>query len=143
MAQTARNQVLNLQDTGCPAKDLIHHRDDKYPTPLDTTLADAGIQVVLTGIHVPRTNALTDRWVRTCRHELLDHTLIRNQRHLLHALHEFEDFYNTHRPHQDITKARPLPPLPEPIADPDRLAHLNIRRPDRLDGVPHQYEHAT
>jgi len=33
-------------------------------------------------------------WVRTCRRELLDRTLICNQRHLLHALQEDEQFYN-------------------------------------------------
>jgi putative transposase len=32
--------------------------------------------------------------VQTCRHELLDRTLIWNQAHLLHALAEFESFYN-------------------------------------------------
>ncbi|MER7009216.1 hypothetical protein ABT297_40080 [Dactylosporangium sp. NPDC000555] len=35
-------------------------------------------------------NSTMERWVRTCRRELLDHTLIWNQRHLLHALREFE-----------------------------------------------------
>jgi hypothetical protein len=39
-------------------------------------------------------NALMGRWVQTCRRELLDRTLIWNQRHLLHALREFEAFYN-------------------------------------------------
>jgi hypothetical protein len=69
--------------------------------------------------------------------------LIWNQRHLLHALREYEIFYNTHRPHQGIANARPLAPLPEPIADPDRLARLNIHRRDRLGGVLHEYEHAA
>ncbi|MEV0136301.1 hypothetical protein AB0H83_48725 [Dactylosporangium sp. NPDC050688] len=31
---------------------------------------------------VPRMNAIIERWVRTCRRELLDCTLIWNQRHL-------------------------------------------------------------
>jgi hypothetical protein len=81
--------------------------------------------------------------VRTCRRELLDRTLIWNQRHLLHALGEFEIFYNEHRPHQGIANARPLAPLPEPITDPDRIADLNIYRRDRLGGVLHEYEHAA
>jgi hypothetical protein len=59
-----------------------------------------------------------------------DRTLIHSQRHLMHALREFEAHYNTHRPHQGIGNARPLAPLPEPIADPDRTAHLNIHRRD-------------
>jgi hypothetical protein len=46
-----------------------------------------------------------ERWVRTCRHELLDRTLIWNQRHLLHAPHEFESFYNGHRSAPGTTTA--------------------------------------
>ena len=73
----------------------------------------------------------------------MDRTLIWNQRHLLHALREFEQFYNGHRPHQGIANARPLCPLPPRIADPDVLAHLNIRRRDHLGGILHEYEHAA
>jgi len=29
-------------------------------------------------------------WIQSCRHELLDRTLVWNQRHLLHVLHEYE-----------------------------------------------------
>lgn len=91
-------------------------------------VADAGIEVVLTGVQMPRMNAIMERWVRTCRRELLDRTLIWNQRHLLPALREFGAFYNTHRPHQGIANARPLRPLPPPITDRNEIAHLDIRR---------------
>jgi hypothetical protein len=74
---------------------------------------------------------------------LLDRTLIWNQRQLLHALREYEQFYNEHRSHQGITNARPLHPLPAPIADPDKKAHLNIRRRDGLGGIFHEYQHAA
>jgi hypothetical protein len=81
-------------------------------------------------------NAVMERWVRTCRRELLDRTLTFNPRHLLHVLRQYEVFYNKHRPHQGIANARPLALLPEPITDPDRIAHLNIHRRDRLCGTP-------
>jgi putative transposase len=84
-----------------------------------------------------------ERWVQTCRRELLDRTLIWNQHHLLHALREFEDFYNGHRPHQGIANARPLYPLPPPITDPDEIARLNVRRHQRLGGIIHEYKHAA
>jgi hypothetical protein len=88
-------------------------------------------------------NAIMERWVQTCRRELLDRTLIWNQRHLLHALREFEQFYNGHRPHQGIANARPLYPLPTQIADPDEITRLDIRGCDRLGGVLHEYRHAA
>jgi transposase InsO family protein len=143
VSQAARNLVMDLEEAGCTAKHLIRDRDGKYPVMFDAILADAGINVVLSGIQVPRMNAIIERWVRTCRRELLDRTLIWNQRHLLHALREYEQFYNLHRPHQGIANLRPLKPLPEPITDPDRLARLNIHRRDRLGGVIHEYEHAA
>jgi transposase InsO family protein len=143
VTQTARNLVMDLEDAGCQVKYLIRDRDGKYPTLFDAVLADADINVVPSGVRMPRMNAVMERWVRTCWRELLDRTLIFNQRHLLHALREYEVFYNEHRPHQGIANARPLVPLPEPITDPDRLAHLNIHRRDRLGGILHEYNHAA
>lgn len=54
---------------------------------------------------MPRMNSIAERWVQTCRRELLDRTLIWNQRHPLHALREFEQFYNIHRPQQASRRA--------------------------------------
>ncbi len=88
-------------------------------------------------------NAVMERSVQTCRRELLDRTLIWNQRHLLHALGEFETFYNEHRPHQGIANARPLKPLPPPITERDEIAHLSIRTPQRLGGILNEYEYAA
>jgi putative transposase len=47
-------------------------------------------------------NSIIERWLRTCRRELLDRTLVWNQAHLLHALREFESFYNQHRHHRAL-----------------------------------------
>jgi putative transposase len=81
----------------------------QYPGLFDTVLVDAGIKVVLTGARMPRMSAIMERWVQTCRRELLDRTLIWNQRHLLHALRESEVFYNEHRSHRvSQTPARVL-----------------------------------
>ncbi len=143
VTQVARNLVMDLDDERCRIKYLIRDRDGKYPAMFDAILSDAGIQVVRSGIEMPRMNSIMERWVRTCRRELLDRTLIWDQAHLLHALREFEIFYNAHRPHQGIANARPLVPLPEPITDPDRIARLTIHRRDRLGGVLHEYEHAA
>jgi transposase InsO family protein len=122
---------------------LIRDRDGKYPALFDTILPDARTTVVFSGSRTPRMNSIMERWVRTCRRELLDRTLIWNQRHLLHALREYERFYNLHRPHQGIANARPLAVLPTPIAEPGRLAQPNIHRHDRLGGILHEYEHAA
>jgi transposase InsO family protein len=143
VTQAARNLVMDLDDTDCRAMFMIRDRDGKYPALFDAVLADAGIQIVLSGIQMPRMNAIMERWIQTCRHELLDRTLIWSQRHLLHALHEYEQFYNSHRPHQGITNARPLQPLPPPITGPDQISRLDIRRQPRLGGILNEYHQAA
>lgn len=94
VAQAAKNLVMDLEDARCRARFLIRDRDGKFPALFDAILADAGIEVGLSGVRMPRMNSITERWLQTCRRELLDRTLIWNQRHLLHALRAFEQFYN-------------------------------------------------
>jgi len=143
VAQAAKNLLMDLEICGTRSRFLIRDRDGKFPGLFDAVLEDAGIKVVLSGVQMPRMNSIMERWVQTCRHELLDRTLIWNQRHLLHALREFEHFYNQHRPHRTLANAAPLRPLPGPITDPERLAHLDVRRRDRLGGTLNEYRHAA
>ncbi|MCC8250486.1 integrase core domain-containing protein [Saccharothrix luteola] len=143
VTQAARNLVMDLEDAGSIARFLIRDRDGKFPALFDAVLADAGIQVVLSGVRIPRMNAITERWIQTCRRELLDRTLIWNQQHLLHALREYEKFYNTHRPHQGIDNARPLQPLPQATTDQAAVTRLDIRRRQRLGGILNEYHHAA
>jgi len=141
--QLARNLVMDLQDAGTRVKYLIRDRDSRYTAAFDAVFHTEGIAVVKTGIKVPRMNAIMERWVRSCRAELLDRTLIVNQAHLLHALREYEAFYNEHRPHRALRAAAPLRPLPQPIVKPGRIDRLDIRRRDRLGGILHEYQHAA
>jgi putative transposase len=143
VTQAARYLVLDLDDAGCRVKYMIRDRDGKYPTLFDAILADAGITVVLSGVRMPRTNSIIERWIQACRHELVDRTLIWNQAHLAHALRAYERHHNGHRPHRGIANSRPLHPLPEPITDSATITHLRIRGHDRLGGLPHEYEHAA
>ena len=76
VAQAARNPVMDLEDAGCRARFLIRDRDGKFPGPFDAILADAGIDVVLSGVRMPRmkprvayctsSERLAARW-RSCR----------------------------------------------------------------------------
>jgi transposase InsO family protein len=143
LTQAARNLVMDLDDAGSTARFLIRDRDGKFPALFDSVLADAGIQVVLSGVRIPRMNAIMERWISSCRHELLDRSLVWNQRHLLHALRQYEHFYNTHRPHQGINNARPLRALPPAVTDQAAIARLDIRQRQRLGGILNEYHHAA
>jgi transposase InsO family protein len=111
VVQAARNLVIDLDDAGSRARFLIRDRDGKFSGLLDTVLMDAGIETVLSGVQMPRMNSIMERWVQTCRHELLDRTLIWNQLHLLHALREFEHFYNEHGPTGSPSCRTPAPAI--------------------------------
>jgi len=77
-------------------------------------------------------NAVMERWVGTCRRELLDRMLIWNHAHSLYALCEFE-----------MDQVTPLQPAPEPITGSADIVDLNVRRRDRLGGILHEYERAA
>jgi hypothetical protein len=129
---------MDLEDVDCWARFMFRDRDGKVPVLFDTVLTNAGIEVVLSGERIPRTNSITERWVQTCHHELLDRTLIWNRHHLLRALREFEQFCNGHRPHQCITNARPLHPLPptDHRSGADRPPRHTETRPTRRHPPP-------
>jgi putative transposase len=81
-------------------------------------------------------NSIMERWIGSCRRELLDRTLIWNQRHLMIVLREYEDFYDTHMSHRTLGQAAPLRPLSDSVADLDRF---RVQRRDRAGGVIHEY----
>ena len=142
VAQAARNLVMDLEDAGSLARFLIRDRDGKFPSLFDAILADAGVEVVLSGVQMPRMNALMERWKQT-RRELLDRTLIWNQAHLLYALREFEQFYNAHRAAPGNRQRWPPRALPSPITEPGAAIRLHVHRRDRLGGILHEYQHAA
>ncbi|MET7339453.1 integrase core domain-containing protein [Nonomuraea sp. NPDC005650] len=131
------------QAQGAAARFLIRDRDAKFTAAFDAVLADAGVRIIKSGVRMPRMNSIMERWIQTCRRELLNRTLIWNQRHLLHALREFETFYNEHRPHRALLQAAPLRPLIDPDIDSASITSLNIRRHDRLGGVLKEYRHVA
>ena len=81
-------------------------------------------------------NSIMERWIGGCRRELLNRTLIWDQRHLLRVLREYETHHNEHRPHRSLGQAAPLKPLPGAVAD---LDAFRARRRDLIGGVIHEY----
>ena len=81
-------------------------------------------------------NSVMERWIGSCRRELLDRTLVWNQQHLMTVLRDYEDFYNNHRPHRALEQAAPLRSLPDGVGD---LDQFRVQRRDRAGGVIHEY----
>jgi len=123
-------------DAGARAKFVLHDRDASFTQAFDAMFQAAGIWVIRSVVQAPRMNSIMERWLGSCRRELLDRTLISNQRHLMMVLREYEDFYNCHRPHRALDQAAPLRSLPAGVTD---LDHFRVRRHDRAGGVIHEY----
>jgi transposase len=107
VVQQARNLLMDLEDAGMSVKFVLHDRDASFTAASGAVFQAAGVRVVRSAIQAPRMNSIMERWIGSCRRELLDRTLIWNQRHPMTVLREYEDFYNTHRPHPTLkTKPR-------------------------------------
>ena len=136
VVRQARNLLMDLQDAGTRAKFVLHDRDASFTRASGAVFQAAGIRVVGSAVQAPRMSSVMERWVGGCRRELLDRTLIWNQRHLMMVLREYEDFCNSHRPHRALDQAAPLRPLPDGVTG---LDHFRVRRRDRAGGVIHEY----
>jgi putative transposase len=134
--QQARNVLMDLEGTGTRVKFVLHDRDASFTAAFDAVFQAADVRIVRSAVQAPRMNSIMERWIGSCRRELLDRALIWNKRHLMIVLREYEDFYNTHRPHRTLKQAAPLRPLPDGITD---LDHFRLRRRDRAAGVIHEY----
>jgi putative transposase len=134
-AQQARNLIMDLGEQADQIKFMIRDRGSNYTAAFDAVLAGAGIRIVLCSVRTPRMNAIIERWIGGCRHELLDRTLIWNQAHLRRILREYETHHNRHRPHRSLDAAAPLKPLPVPV-DLDRY---RVRRQTHTGCLINEY----
>jgi putative transposase len=136
VVQQARNLLMDLDGAGMSVKLVLHDRDASFTAAFGAVFQAAGARVVRSAIQAPRMNSIMERWIGSCRRELLDRALIWDQRHLMSVLREYEDFYHAHRPHRDLNRAAPLRPLPDDVTD---LDHFRVRGRDRAGGVIHEY----
>jgi putative transposase len=127
---------MDLEDAGTAAKFVLRDRDASFTAAFDAVFQAAGVRIVRSAVQAPRMNSIMERWIGSCRRELLDRTLIWNQRHLMIVLRGYEDFYNTHRPHRAPSQAAPLRPLPDGVTD---LDQFRVWRRNRAGGVIHEY----
>jgi transposase InsO family protein len=133
--QQARNLLMDLDGHAEKIKFLIRDRDSKFTAAFDAVFQSAGIQIIKSPVRTPRANAIMERWIGSCRREILNRTLVWNQAHLRFVLAEYEDHYNWNRPHRALHQASPLTELPEPA----NLDQFRVRRRDRLGGIIYEY----
>jgi transposase InsO family protein len=136
LTQQARNLLLDLDDAGRGLRFLVRDRDAKFTTAFDAVFTSADIRIIRTPVRAPRANAIAERFAGSIRRELLDRTLIINQRHAATVLRQYQHHYNTHRPHRTLGQAAPLRPLPRYTTSEANT----VRRRDRLGGLLHEFQ---
>jgi putative transposase len=82
--QAARNLTMRLGEHH-RFRYLIRDGAGQFTRSFDTVLATSGISAIRIPPRSPQANAFAERWVRTLRHELLDRTIIWNERQLRRA----------------------------------------------------------
>ena len=86
---------------------VIHDGAGQYARSFDAVFKAEEISAITTPPRAPMANSYAERWVRTLRHELLDRTIIWNERQLRALLVDYIDHYHQHRPHRSLDQAAP------------------------------------
>jgi putative transposase len=88
-------------------KFLILDHDAKYGTEVPGAIRSMNIATVRTAVGCPWQNGVAERWVGSCRRELLDHVIAINQSHLKRLLASYVEYYKRDRTHCGLHKQTP------------------------------------
>jgi len=98
-------QLREATPFGTGPKYLIRDHDDKFG--FQFKHAAAGIKLLKTPVHAPKSNAICERFLGSVRRECLDHLLIWSEGHLRRIVTEYVTYFNQARPHQGIEQQIP------------------------------------
>jgi transposase InsO family protein len=95
-----------------------------------------GIRPVRTSFESPWQNGVAERWVESCRRDLLDHIIAVNESHLKRLLSEYLNYYHEDRTHLGLAKETPSYRIRSRPSG-RVLSHV------RLGGLHHRYDRAA
>jgi transposase InsO family protein len=76
-----------------PYRYAILDRDAKFDATVITFLQATGLKPKRTSIQAPWQNGTAERWIGSCRRELLDHVIALDERHLLRLMREYVSYH--------------------------------------------------
>jgi transposase InsO family protein len=94
-----------------------------------------GSQPTRTAFRSPWQNGVAERWVGSCRRDLLDHVIILNERHLKRLMSGYLHYYHEDRTHLGLAKDTPSG-RPTEIRG---AREGQIQSLPRLGGLHHRY----
>jgi len=115
---------------------LIFDRDAKYGREVPVAVRSLKMSPVRTSFESPWQNAVAERWVESCRRDLLDHVIAVNERHLKRLLSEYVRYYHGDRTHLGLRKGTP-------DYRTRSTASGRVLSQDRLGGLHHRYHRAA
>jgi transposase InsO family protein len=118
---------------------LLFDRDSKFGTDVISAVRDLGSQPTRTAFRSPWQNGVAERWVGSCRRDLLDHVIVLNEQHLKRLMSEYVRYYHEDRTHLGLAKDTPTG-RPATIR---RGAEGRIHSFPRLGGLHHRYAFAA
>jgi len=139
--QAARNLFIRHSDALAGCKALVRDGGSQFTAAFDEIFRTEDIKILKTPVRTPVANAFAERWIGTLRRELLDRTLIWNQRQLERIVVDYIDHYNDHRPHRSLDQQPPSRAATIPIRSPSD--EVSVRRSSRCDGLIHEYRNAA
>ncbi|MGA2654247.1 MAG: integrase core domain-containing protein [Terracidiphilus sp.] len=86
-----------------------------------------------------RQNGVAERWVGSCRRDLLDHVIVVNERHLKRLMSEYIRYYQDDRTHLALAKGTPAGREAGKNPDPG----CRVESKPRLGGLHHRYDLAA
>jgi putative transposase len=117
---------------------LIHDRDATFSPAVIETARILGVKSVRTAFKSPWQNGIAERFVGSCRRDLLDHVIVLNERHLKRLMNEYVRYYHDDRTHLGLAKETPAG---RKIATNPTSA--NVISTPRLGGLHHRYDLAA
>jgi putative transposase len=118
---------------------LIFDRGANFNEDVVCTVKSFGIQAKRTSFRSPWQNGVAERWVGSCRRDLLDHVIVVNERHLRRLLNDYVRYYHEDRTHLGLDKQTPMGREGSECAD----VSSNVISMPRLGGLHHRYDLAA
>jgi putative transposase len=122
---------------GSAPRFLIFDGDAKYGLEVPTAVRSLRVNPVRTSFESPWQNGVAERWVGSCRRDLLDYIIAVDERHLKRRLAEYIRYYHEDRTHLGLGKGTP-DGRTRTIAS-GHVLSLHVR----LGGLHHRYDRAA
>ena len=117
-------------------KYLIFDRDRKFGFEVITAVKAIRIIPKRTSFRSPWQNGIAERWVGSCRRDLLDQIIALNERHLKRLLSEYVRYHHEDRTHLGLEKGTPDGRIRSVASGP-------VLSEERLGGLHHRYNRAA